>query len=359
MERAARRAGGVVRGGGARRSRFIHARAPLRARISNHTAMLACGLSLSDVEDIRADAFADDVEIDMQRMHHWTPSEVEGFFLSGGTVAPQQWLRRPPATLPPPPAAEPEASNPMWCCSGAWTAYAAQNSQLLPRETAPLHAPISKAAAPSKPRLLCLHGSQSNPETTGFQVEILGLHDPVPTDARCDCTLLEAPHAGGTSSLDSFGSSVKSWHIAGVADSLEVSLRTVVEHVESSGPYDGAYGFSQGAGILTLLSHQAVWTASGGSAASFPPWRFVIIGCGHDGLLANRFPSPTQPPKLSLPSVHIIGAKDPFAPNSRALAELYVDAKLLEHEEGHTIPLSAIDGDLAATVNRFVDTHCT
>jgi hypothetical protein len=37
---------------------------------------------------IRAEAFADDVDIDIDRMRHWTADEASQYFESGGTVLP-------------------------------------------------------------------------------------------------------------------------------------------------------------------------------------------------------------------------------------------------------------------------------
>ena len=110
-----------------------------------------------------------------------------------------------------------------------------------------------------------------------MQLMILGLHDFTPEDCLCSCTFLEAPYEAGKidSTLDTAG---RSWYVAGRP--IEKSLRSVIDHCAEAGPYDGAYGFSQGTSILALLSDSEVWRTSGGSEDAFPPWRFVINGCG-------------------------------------------------------------------------------
>ena len=45
-------------------------------------------LSLAELEEMRADALADDVEIDLEKMSPWTPKQAMDYFESGGEVEP-------------------------------------------------------------------------------------------------------------------------------------------------------------------------------------------------------------------------------------------------------------------------------
>ena len=57
-------------------------------------------LTLEDVQSIQADAMADDVEIDMERMSLWSRAELTAFFESGGETVPTASVSLPvPATV--------------------------------------------------------------------------------------------------------------------------------------------------------------------------------------------------------------------------------------------------------------------
>merc|ERR1712094_60930 len=74
-----------------------------------------------------------------------------------------------------------------------------------------------------------------------------------------------------------FGGNFWQWHENVTWTSIEPALRRVLDHVEAEGPYDGLFGFSQGASIVTLLSRLAVRRALGRDTPC--PWRFVICAC--------------------------------------------------------------------------------
>ena len=54
------------------------------------------GLTLDELEEIQAEALADDVEIDLARMQLWVAEEARAYFESGGTVAPAAPTVTPP-----------------------------------------------------------------------------------------------------------------------------------------------------------------------------------------------------------------------------------------------------------------------
>ena len=122
-----------------------------------------------------------------------------------------------------------------------------------------------------------------------MQLLILGLYDFDPSHGACECHFLDGPHSTGKKFDKDLSGEGKSWHAAG--QPIEVGLRHVVTSCQRDGPFDGAYGFSQGTCMLTLLSDPAVWRAHGGDDASFPPWRFVLL----DTPVANAFVDPRLP----------------------------------------------------------------
>ena len=103
------------------------------------------------------------------------------------------------------------------------------------------------------------------------------------------------------------------------------------------------FGFSQGAAAAAMLS----------ADVEAPRPKFAIFVSGfvpRDTASAARLLEGVA----DVPSLHVFGIKDELVvpSRSRALAELFHDATILEHEGGHTTPSSAI---VREQVSRFLD----
>ena len=166
-------------------------------------------------------------------------------------------------------------------------------------------------------KILALHGRGSNNDITSIQLSSLE----VPT--RCVADLLSAPHDSSPQSDVFHMLSNRSFHEWGHD---EAALKGVLAYIERYGPYDGLYGFSQGAAVVTALSKPGVAEGFGAKRT----WRFVICACG--------VPPPGDG-TVDLPSLQISGARDPFRAASKALAGVYEAPVLLEHAGGHELPL--------------------
>ena len=130
-------------------------------------------------------------------------------------------------------------------------------------------------------------------------------------------------------------------------------LRLVLRYVERHGPYDGLYGFSQGAALVSLISRPGMIDALGGCAVR--PWSFVILGCGvHLGDEAAAALCATAP--IALPSLHLIGRWDLLCrTGSERLAEQYTAPTVYTHDWGHSLPAGLMaDAECAATVRTFI-----
>ena len=68
------------------------ARGPCRALTTRHLSFQLSGafmpLTVELLQEIQSEAFADDVEIELERMRDWTPDEVKEYFASGGKRGP-------------------------------------------------------------------------------------------------------------------------------------------------------------------------------------------------------------------------------------------------------------------------------
>lgn len=237
-------------------------------------------------------------------------------------------------------------------------------------------------------RILCLHGQNSNSDVTLLQLSNLGLGH------RLWCDLLTGPwEADGVAdvpSSDISDAELRSWWPwAKPGDEPERShlarcVRYLLHYLDSARlPYDGLYGFSQGAAMATLASMPEVREQLGLSAP--PRWKFTI--CAHgmypggawygvtggesmsglckptiDPSLASDAAFDGVPPELlakvtrvvDLPSLHLMGANDHWRTNAIRLQQMYVEPAHFEHEGRHEIPAKlSRDPECQSRVNDF------
>ena len=195
----------------------------------------------------------------------------------------------------------------------------------------------------NKLRILCLHGYHGSGDILRRQMSALieGM------DALAEFACLDAPSLA----FGDFGW----WHAkstanppaskdAGVGparkryEGWERTFASVVETFAAHGPFDGVFGFSQGASLTSLL---VGLRTPAGHPTEARPLRFdfaVMVGgfAGADPALASRY---ADRHCYELPSAHIIGLGDHIvaAPLSRALAAVFKEALILEHDGGHVI----------------------
>ena len=117
-----------------------------------------------------------------------------------------------------------------------------------------------------RPRILCLHGRGSNNDITRFQMVHTRLCE------HADCDLLHSPLADYAYSSDFHLLSALPFHAwwHGTLDGKRLArvLRLVLRYVERHGPYDGLYGFSQGAALVSLLSRPGMINGATGAFAA-------------------------------------------------------------------------------------------
>lgn len=209
-----------------------------------------------------------------------------------------------------------------------------------------------RVAAKRPLRLLCLHGRGSNNDITSIQLVSLNLH----TAAKIDLLQGGIEAEPATVAFDQLSQrSFRSWFddSAGVERAMLRVLRAIRQH----GPYDGIYGFSQGAAVAAFLSIPGIAEKLGGTR----DWRFIICACGVATRLAEVRASymdhrrdseanqkgengdaSTSSPKstIDLPSLHIIGEKDPYKNLSRNLVGACDSPIVVTHPHGHELPVS-------------------
>mmetsp|Transcript_6806 Transcript_6806/g.9526 ORF Transcript_6806/g.9526 Transcript_6806/m.9526 type:complete len:256 (-) Transcript_6806:106-873(-) len=170
-------------------------------------------------------------------------------------------------------------------------------------------------------RMLCLHGRGSNNDITGIQMMSLGLERFVEIDTLCGKMHYEpASKIFRKLSTRSF----RIWW--NDAETFQKAIIRVLTIIKKYGPYDGLYGFSMGAALVTALSTPGISKVFNHRIT----WRFVV--CAHGVDLENeklaqllQLKETVALPQIHLPSLHIIGRRDPYRLSSHQLLNTRYD----------------------------------
>ncbi|CAK4067268.1 unnamed protein product [Aphanomyces euteiches] len=188
-------------------------------------------------------------------------------------------------------------------------------------------------------RVLCLHGWRTNPKVLEHQLR--GFRQAFGETVEFDC--LQGPRpAVGASDDDiekSFEGPFFEWFSVARPSpggrrykGWEASLEYVKDRLESNGPYDLALGFSQGAGLLTMLMAHF-------QDQKLPiPYKAVVLVCGF--LPRAGLPETLLAGTFEIPSVHIVGTKDSIYSQGLRLFNAYEPSSrlLFVHLDGHKFP---------------------
>jgi hypothetical protein len=148
-------------------------------------------------------------------------------------------------------------------------------------------------------------------------------------------------------------------------EGLDQTLEYIDEQLRAHGPFDVVVGFSQGAILLSVLTmwylqHQNVtW------------WKLAICVCGVPvtGINVRALFVDEQGREMlvPLPSIHLIGQKDPLFVESHALTRMWADHAenaafpkvVLEHDSGHKFPsYNERNHALYAELVRLINLQC-
>ena len=206
-----------------------------------------------------------------------------------------------------------------------------------------------------KPRVLCLHGRGSNNDITEFQVMGLKLTD------KFTPVYLQAPHKtiSWHQSLNQISKGpFYSWadssaSLSDQEDQWEESLVYIAEYCNKHGPFDGVYGFSQGASIITNFSAYSIWKDR--FKMKTCPWKFAMLACGG----ANHHITIPRTMTISIPSFHIFGKKDAYLNNSKQIADYWNQStRVIETKGGgHEIDMGfgSRETELMSRLNDFIE----
>ncbi|XP_051217607.1 uncharacterized protein [Lolium perenne] len=188
------------------------------------------------------------------------------------------------------------------------------------------------------PRFLCLHGFRTSGEIMRRQVEDRW---PAEVTSRLDLAFADAPFpaAGESPVRGVFDPPYYEWCQFVGEDFLRCSnfdecVANIEELMVREGPFDGLFGFSQGA----LLSAALVGLQEQGLALSrVPMLKYIIVISG------GRIRSPASAArayhnKIKCTSLHFIGDNDFTKTHGEELADSFVDPLVIRHPAGHTVP---------------------
>jgi predicted esterase len=194
-----------------------------------------------------------------------------------------------------------------------------------------------------KLRILCLHGYHGSADVLRGQMAILtdGM-DPLAEFVQVDAPSLANGDFGWWHAVrDEKSTNNEDPGVGPGAARYEGWSHTckwVDSLFEREGPFDGVFGFSQGAALAALLvglrSHDGTTTTHKPLAFDF----VIMVGAfvANDPELARLYDSQES---YDLPSIHIIGRSDFVVPSeySRKVAAKFKNPLVLEHNGGHVI----------------------
>ena len=209
-----------------------------------------------------------------------------------------------------------------------------------------------------KLRILCLHGYHGSGEVLRRQMQALmdGL------ESRVELVYLDAPslsegdygwwHAVAAESgqgADTSGVGLARMRYEG----WERTRRAIVSAFQERGPFDGIFGFSQGAALAGLL---VGLRAPDGVPTPEQPlaFDFAIVVSGFVSNDPSHAPLYARAASYALPSLHLVGRSDGIVPprDSKELAARFSEPTVLEHAGGHVV---ASDAATRAGVAAFLE----
>jgi predicted esterase len=120
-----------------------------------------------------------------------------------------------------------------------------------------------------------------------------------------------------------------------------MALQDLRDFVDENGPFDAVLGFSQGASLAaSFIAHYGQGPLSGSSC----DFKCAIFMCAINGVHIRgegRFLNGVDDGEIiQIPTVHIIGSKDPYREESLGLTRIcdHRTRVVLDHKGGHEVP---------------------
>ncbi|MCJ1249020.1 hypothetical protein MMC30_006242 [Trapelia coarctata] len=208
---------------------------------------------------------------------------------------------------------------------------------------------MSAEPEPAKPAILCLHGGGTsgaifNIQTLRLQMELQHKFKLVFLDAP-----FEVPPGPGVLPVFEGLEPYLAWTKRGeksaqrAAETTEILERAIAEQVSTTGRhFVGVMGFSEGARVGSGLLLQQEQRELEGTQKRGDGFLFGVFLMGTSPPLLPNSSSLDAVQCISIPTLHIVGAEDPWQELSRDLWHDYSEeavAKLIEFPIGHYLPV--------------------
>jgi len=190
---------------------------------------------------------------------------------------------------------------------------------------------VEAALDHTQPRVLCLPGWRSNNDVSRMQVRNLSLKRWYEGGIHYIEGVVQAPGPPDPATSEFFDGPFFSWFEKESNDAkarLVQSLNAVAAFVRSNGPFECAYGFSQGGALVALLSFPEIVHRITGSRAHL--WKTCILACSTIDAakaLAEDVFGIQLDETISIPSFHIIGVDDLLRTESEKTMQMFAFRK--------------------------------
>ncbi|KAI9323731.1 serine hydrolase FSH [Dichotomocladium elegans] len=238
---------------------------------------------------------------------------------------------------------------------------------------------MNATPAAGKLRILCLHGMVQNGsvfrkktavlrkklEKIADLVYVTGPHlitDPKYT-SEAHREAAADPNASEVQELKPYGWWFPTSTHPNTADGFYAGFRESIDYVKDilikEGPFDGVFGFSQGACLAAvlaeLLENRTLAPTLLPEDFAHPAFRFAIVAAGFKPISQDATESLFKG-KINTPSIHLVGEADSLIAPERmlALADAFADPLIFRHPGGHLVPTNAASRN---EVFAFVSRH--
>jgi acyl-CoA synthetase (AMP-forming)/AMP-acid ligase II len=177
-------------------------------------------------------------------------------------------------------------------------------------------------------RVLCVHGWRSNNDVSRLQARHLSLKKWYSGGVHYLEGPVQASGPPDEATAEFFDGPFFSWFERDHPDrqqQLIQSMLSVISYVKMHGPFDCAYGFSQGAGIVALLSHPDVLESLTGSRVNL--WKSCFLACAsaelHLEIVFQALGISLGQASIPIPSFHLLAIEDMARNRSEAALQMF------------------------------------
>ncbi|KAI3631399.1 hypothetical protein MIR68_010889 [Amoeboaphelidium protococcarum] len=191
-------------------------------------------------------------------------------------------------------------------------------------------------------KILCLHGYGQTADR--FRRQVSAIRKQLAKQQNCVMDFLQAPHVVTEPEDESVDLTEETfcwfrklqhndgtWEYCG----LEQSIEFIKNYIADNGPFDGVFGFSQGAILVGILLAERVIEV-----------KFAVLVAGYKSALTQHRSLLSSNECIDYPpTLHVFGQTDRVVAceASRELSTAFKSPQILEHIGGHLVPQDSLN----------------